>query len=128
MESQSVGDIQGRHFLSANEVFTGGEVIVTVVFVTPGRLLTYWNMMRADSQGGKIAPDSHLLIYHLQARQFEVLQHNEPMSHRCNLRIFLSDQSISSLKLADESHLIKMCILILMHMPSFVLSNAETKV
>lgn len=37
-----------------------GEVIATVVSVTLGRLLTSWNMMRADSRGGKMAPDSHL--------------------------------------------------------------------
>ena len=47
-----------------------GEVIATVVSVTLGRLLTSWNMMRADSRGGKMAPDSHLWIYHLPTRQF----------------------------------------------------------
>ena len=50
-----------------------GEVIATVVSVTLGRLLTSWNMMRADSRGGKMAPDSHLWIYHLQTRQFGTL-------------------------------------------------------
>lgn len=37
-----------------------GEVIATVVSVMLGRLLTSWNMMKADSRGGKMAPDSHL--------------------------------------------------------------------
>lgn len=51
-----------------------GEVIATVVSVTLGRLLTSWNMMRADSLGGKmLASDSHLWIYHLQTRQFGML-------------------------------------------------------
>lgn len=49
------------------------EVIATVVSVTLGRLLTSWNMMRADSQGGKMASDSHLWIYHLQTRRFGTL-------------------------------------------------------
>lgn len=47
-----------------------GEVIATVVSETLGRLLTSWNMMRADAQGGKMAPDSHSQIYHHQTRQF----------------------------------------------------------
>lgn len=36
------------------------DVIASVVSVTPGRLLTSWNMMRADSQGEKMTPDGHL--------------------------------------------------------------------
>lgn len=56
-----------------------GEVIATVVSETLGRLLTSWNMMRADSQGGKMAPNSHLRIYHLQTRQFGILSCVSPM-------------------------------------------------
>lgn len=37
-----------------------GEVIGAVVSVTLQRLLTSCNMMRADSQGDKMAPDIHL--------------------------------------------------------------------
>lgn len=44
-----------------------GEVIVaTVVSVTLWRLLTFCNVMRTDSQGDKMAPDSHLWIHHRQ--------------------------------------------------------------
>lgn len=56
-----------------------GEVIATVVSKTLGRLLTSWNMMRADSQGGKMAPNSHLRIYHLQTRHFWILGCISPM-------------------------------------------------
>lgn len=63
-----------------------GEVIATVVSVTLGRLLTSWNMMRADSRGGKMAPDSHLWIYHLPTRQFgdaELYNYEKDLSMDC---------------------------------------------
>lgn len=54
-----VSDIQeggwgGHTFLSANAAFFG-EMIASVVSRSLGRLLTSWNMMSAESLGGKIA-------------------------------------------------------------------------
>lgn len=41
--------------------------------------------MRADSQDGKMAPDSHLRIYHLQTRQFGMLSCKKQTSRSIQL-------------------------------------------
>lgn len=93
------------------------EVIATVVSETLGRLLTSWNMTRADSQGGKMAPNSHLRIYHLQTRQFGILSYVSPMEeHKESMSILklksirLEPLDLFSIKLVDSSCLIRICM------------------